>query len=381
MIKAKTPLQITSLNLSNKELTEIPQEIFLCTNLKKLKLSNNQLTKIPLSICKLHKLEVLDLSNNKLSQLHAGIFRLEQLKTLVLSNNQIKSLPKQINNLKQLKVLILQQNGIESIDNLTILPNLEKLNINHNKIKSLNWLKDCSSLKSAWIGNNPIQDFQHHDLNVLQNLKHLFTFSTLGKDFNGNSGYLSLAKLRGNILHLEEYKAIINFSNNPATKKTKIMESKNIPNTKFTEDKKVFIVHGHNDLIKEKAARTLEKLGLEAIILHEQHDGGKTIIEKFEKNVIDVGFAIVLLTADDEGKAKRETNYKDRSRQNVVFEMGYFMGKLGRDRVLLLLDKDVEKPGDLDGIVYTPIDDHDAWKHKLVKEMKAVGYSVSADNL
>lgn len=148
-----------------------------------------------------------------------------------------------------------------------------------------------------------------------------------------------------------------------------------------TKSNKVFIVHGHDEKTKLDVARTLEKLGLEAIILHEQADGGKTIIEKFEKNIINVGFAIILLTADDEGKAKRENHYKDRARQNVVFEMGYFMGKLGRDRVLLLLDKGVEKPGDLDGIVYTPIDEHDAWKYKLVKEMKAVGYSVSADSL
>lgn len=153
------------------------------------------------------------------------------------------------------------------------------------------------------------------------------------------------------------------------------------PILKKNNSNKVFIVHGHNNLIKEKTARTLEKLGLEAIILHEQADGGKTIIEKFENNAISVGFAIILLTDDDEGKAKEEVDYRKRARQNVIFEMGYFMGKLGRERVLLLLDKGVEKPGDLDGIVYTPIDEHDAWKIKLVKEMKSVGYSISADDL
>lgn len=153
------------------------------------------------------------------------------------------------------------------------------------------------------------------------------------------------------------------------------------PILKKNNSNKVFIVHGHNNLIKEKTARTLEKLGLEAIILHEQADGGKTIIEKFENNAISVGFAIILLTDDDEGKAKEEVDYRKRARQNVIFEMGYFMGKLGRERVLLLLDKGVEKPGDLDGIVYTPIEEHDAWKIKLVKEMKSVGYSISADDL
>ncbi|WP_278971158.1 nucleotide-binding protein [Phocaeicola barnesiae] len=144
---------------------------------------------------------------------------------------------------------------------------------------------------------------------------------------------------------------------------------------------KIFIVHGHDSARKEATARTLTKLGLEPIILHEQADGGRTIIEKFEENSSEVGFAVILLTADDDGKAKKETNYKSRARQNVVFEMGYFVGKLGRNRVFLLLAEGVEKPGDLDGIVYTPIDDHDGWKLKLVKELKACGYNVSADKL
>lgn len=144
---------------------------------------------------------------------------------------------------------------------------------------------------------------------------------------------------------------------------------------------KIFIVHGHDSAIKEATARTLTKLGLEPIILHEQADGGRTIIEKFEENSSEVGFAVILLTADDDGKAKKETNYKSRARQNVVFEMGYFVGKLGRNRVFLLLAEGVEKPGDLDGIVYTPIDVHDGWKLKLVKELKACGYNVSADKL
>ncbi len=382
MIKAKTPLQITSLNLSDKALSEIPSEVFLCTNLKKLKLSNNQLTKIPLAICKLHKLEVLDLSNNKLYQLHAGIFRLERLKTLVLSNNQIKSLPKQINNLKQLKILILQNNDIESIDNLTILPNLEKLNINHNKIKSLNWLQNCLSLKSAWIGNNPIQEFTYQNIKTLQNLKHLFTLSVFNDDFNRNPEYLSLAKLKGNILYSEEYRTIMKFSNNNniAIKKTEMMEHKSISNMEPIKNKKVFVVHGHNDIIKINVARTLEKLGLEPIILHEQPNTGKTIIEKFEAHS-NVGFAVILLTGDDLGKAEKDTDYKRRARQNVILEMGYFIGKLGRGKVCPLYENGVELPSDLYGLVYSPIDENDGWKYKLCDELKAAGYDVSKDKL
>lgn len=144
---------------------------------------------------------------------------------------------------------------------------------------------------------------------------------------------------------------------------------------------KVFIVHGHDSLMKEVTARTLTQLGLEPIILHEQVDGGKTIIEKFEKNSSEVSFAVILLTADDEGKSLKESEYQKRARQNVVFEMGYFIGKLHREKVFLLLEKGVEKPGDLDGIVYTSIDSNDGWKFKLVKELKACGYNVSADSL
>lgn len=150
---------------------------------------------------------------------------------------------------------------------------------------------------------------------------------------------------------------------------------------KRTLTNKIFIVHGHNNEIKQTVARTITKLKLEPIILHEQIEQGRTIIEKFEKNSSDVNFAIILLTADDDGKAKNETDFKTRARQNVVFEMGYFIGKLGRERVFLLLENGVDKPGDLDGIVYIPIDNADGWKLKLVRELKAAGYRVSADDL
>lgn len=154
---------------------------------------------------------------------------------------------------------------------------------------------------------------------------------------------------------------------------------------------KVFIVHGHGELVKVTVARTLEQLGLKPIILHEQEDYGNTIIEKFESNANDVGFAVVLLTADDLGiskkdieKAKAEKKEpapSERARQNVVFEMGYFMGKLDRAHVFLLLENGVEKPGDLDGIVYTPIDSEGMWKVKLAKRLKAMGYKVSLDSI
>lgn len=149
---------------------------------------------------------------------------------------------------------------------------------------------------------------------------------------------------------------------------------------------KVFIVHGHNNEVKLSVARTIEQLGLNAIILHEQEDYGRTIIEKFESNAEDVGFAVVLLTADDLGISKKEiersdktqntASYNPRARQNVVFEMGYFIGKLDRAHTFLLVEEGVETPSDLGGIVYTPYDGAGAWKFKLAQRLNSVGYKI-----
>lgn len=148
------------------------------------------------------------------------------------------------------------------------------------------------------------------------------------------------------------------------------------------DSKRIFIVHGHDTALKETVARILEKLDLTPIILHEQKNNGKTIIEKFESNADNCGFAVILLTADDWGYPieKNDNSKRHRARQNVVFEMGFFMGKLGRDRVFLLLDNDVEKPGDLDGIIYHPTN-NETWKYDLVKELKSSGYNVDANKL
>lgn len=153
----------------------------------------------------------------------------------------------------------------------------------------------------------------------------------------------------------------------------------------------VFLVHGHNVEMKETVARTVAKLGLNPIILHEQPNGGKTIIEKFESNAANIKFAIILLSADDLAASVRELNgvkdsdvrqhLENRARQNVVFEMGYFAGKLGRNNLFYLLQEGVEKPGDLDGLVYTPYDAGGAWKFGLVKELRACGYDVDANKV
>lgn len=140
---------------------------------------------------------------------------------------------------------------------------------------------------------------------------------------------------------------------------------------------KIFIVHGHDGELKEAVARIIEKQNIEAVILGEKANQGRTIIEKFE-NYSDVAGAICLFTADDVGSEKNNTSMKSRARQNVVFETGYFMGKLGRDHVLLLADNNVEMPSDLSGVVYTNAQN---WQVDLLKDLKAMGYDVDFNKL
>lgn len=153
--------------------------------------------------------------------------------------------------------------------------------------------------------------------------------------------------------------------------------STSIPAACTANYRKVFIVHGHNGEMKEAVARLIEKQGIQAIILHEQANLGATIIEKFE-NYSDVGGAVCLFTADDLGRAKRDAEDKKRARQNVVFETGYFIGKLGRNNVILIADKGVEIPSDLQGVVYTETSN---WQFSVLKELKAIGYSIDYNKL
>lgn len=144
---------------------------------------------------------------------------------------------------------------------------------------------------------------------------------------------------------------------------------------------KVFIVHGHDGEAKERTARFIEKLGFEAIILHEQPSRSMTIIEKIESYSNDVGFGIVLYTPDDMGNVKGDAEkgeLKYRARQNVVFEHGFLIGKIGRKNVTPLVEGAIELPNDISGIVY--INDKD-WQLDIAKEMKAAGYDIDFNKL
>jgi predicted nucleotide-binding protein len=146
------------------------------------------------------------------------------------------------------------------------------------------------------------------------------------------------------------------------------------PQLTLPTSNKVFIVHGHDGEARETVARFLEKMGLQAIILHEQANQGRTVIEKVEANG-DVGFAVVLLTPDDVGCAKGGEP-EPRARQNVLLELGYFIGRLGRAKVCALKRGELEIPSDFAGIVWEKMDSGSGWKLALARELKAAGHDV-----
>ncbi|MBU9545518.1 nucleotide-binding protein [Burkholderia multivorans] len=137
---------------------------------------------------------------------------------------------------------------------------------------------------------------------------------------------------------------------------------------------KVFIVHGHDNTALQSVARFIEQIGFNAIILSEQANQGRTIIEKIEAHG-DVGFAVVLLTPDDVG-GKTVDSVRPRARQNVLLELGYFIARLGRARVCSLAKGDLEIPTDFAGVVWEQLDDGGTWKTALARELKAAGYAI-----
>ncbi len=145
---------------------------------------------------------------------------------------------------------------------------------------------------------------------------------------------------------------------------------------------KVFIVHGHDDAIKYDVSNFLRKVGLEPIILHEQANQGKTIIEKIEKECADVGYGIVLYTPCDKGETAEMSpnDMQYRARQNVVFEHGYLIGKLGRKKVCALVEGDIEKPSDIDGVLYISYQPG-IWELAVGKELRSAGYDIDLNKL
>jgi predicted nucleotide-binding protein len=146
--------------------------------------------------------------------------------------------------------------------------------------------------------------------------------------------------------------------------------------TQRLTNRRVFVVHGHDNEAKEVTCRFIEKMGLEAVVLHEQPNEGKTIIEKLEHNA-DVAFAVILLTPDDRGASiADQENFRFRARQNVMLELGYFLARLGRDRVCALLKGNVEIPTDYRNVLHIEMDNDGGWKTKLFQELKSANIDI-----
>jgi len=173
------------------------------------------------------------------------------------------------------------------------------------------------------------------------------------------------ASIDKQILTLESLLERLSFYEQPASGKNQ---------SEMKDRSRIFIVHGHEDAPREAVARFIEALGFKPIILHERPNEGRTVIEKVEAHG-DVGFAVVLLTPDDEGCVKGGTP-EPRTRQNVLLELGYFIGRLGRNQVCALKRGELEIPSDFGGVVYEPFDAAGGWKQKLGRELEAVGYEI-----
>jgi predicted nucleotide-binding protein len=141
---------------------------------------------------------------------------------------------------------------------------------------------------------------------------------------------------------------------------------------------KIFVVHGRDGEPREAIARFLQKLGLEPVILHEQANKGRALITKFHDVASDIGFAIILMTPDDVGGLDGGEQHR-RARQNVIFELGFFIGKLGSERVAALVSNEVERPSDFEGVVYIPIEDD--WRLPLCKELREAGYNIDLNKV
>lgn len=154
-----------------------------------------------------------------------------------------------------------------------------------------------------------------------------------------------------------------------------------------TEIKSVFIVHGHDNGMKQEVARFVERLDLDTVILHEKPNMGRHILTKLIEESSGCRYAIVLCSPDDHGCARGNDEHgkpyplKPRARQNVVLELGLFIGHFGPNGVCALIKGDVEMPGDYDGVVYVPMDNHEGWKLKIINELIARGYEVDKNKM
>lgn len=289
-IKAKSNLQITSLNLSNKGLQTIPKEVFHCTNLKKLNLAKNKISYLPLELAKLTKLEVLDISQNQIKDIKSRIFDLNKLRILNLSHNKLKHLPTQITKLNKLDTLIIHNNELTTLSGIQIPRTVKSLNICNNYISDLSWIYELTNLQSLWIGNNPVEILNIKSIYAIKTLKRLYTFSPNRSLPMPDSIYASLAKIKGNIFSAK--KLDNNIINNEMTRKETI---------KIQKPHKIFISYSHADVKwldrVQLNLKVLENLNIEFDLWTDTMiKVGEEWLPKIKEAVNDADVAILLVS-------------------------------------------------------------------------------------
>lgn len=228
---------------------------------------------------------------------------------------------------------------------------------------------------NATESNKELKDF------ITQIIERFVLSNKTKKDFSDLLESMRIAKFKDSSITLIKKYIEIQEKKNLPINLPETSHEKGVKSKLLNNKKDIFIVHGHDEVAKVKAARFIEKLGLNPIILHEQASQGKTIIEKIEE-YSNVGFGIVLYTpCDIGGKNTNPEILKNRARQNVVFEHGFLIGKIGRQNVCALVKGEIEKPNDISGVVYVDMDNSDAWQLIVAKELRSSGYNIDMNKL
>ena len=239
----------------------------------------------------------------------------------------------------------------------------------------IKWHRDTKVAIENVFGQNSSQAKDFNDIKYIPMVVYQIQNDVAGRSSLYREAYINGLKkaeaiLQSMIGEIEDYWSDDDQAQNPAP----------VPQIqKQTNASQVFIIHGRDTGTLALIARFLESLDLRPVILQEQPDRGRTIIEKFE-DYAQVDFAIALFTPDDFGGLKGD-DPQSRARQNVVFEFGYFIGKYGRERVRALVKGDLKIPSDYSGVLNIRIDDSDSWKTHLVGELKSAGFDFDANRI
>lgn len=285
----------TKIDLSNQNLTKIPEDIFELKNLKKLILRNNKIKMIPQEIEKLKKLETLDLSGNNINNFYSKVCTLKKLKILNLNNNKIKTIPIQIKQLTNLLSLHFSNNSISKLPTeIFYLENLRELDISNNNIEKLdNNIMVLQNLRKLWINNLPINKFPKIGY-FPKSLTCLYAFSTSNHLTDINPHYKNLSRIKGNSLkYLNIFESTTVSKNELSTS----MENK-------IKTNKIFISYSHNDKIwLEKLQQHLKVLTSHFQIDLEIWDDNKLQTgdvwkEKIITSLKEAGMAIFLVSTN-----------------------------------------------------------------------------------